>query len=116
MLAGDTEVILLTFTRDVDGALMDLSAEVSEIELEIKTADGAADPATVRKTLSGANIVLLAQSGDTLGQAEATIDSSDTSAIAGQYRWDVVATLTDGSRVHAILPSDFEIVAVVNQA
>lgn len=119
MLAGDTAVIRLTFRKTSDGELMDLDSEVSEIELEVKLQDGGADPALIGLTLTGGEIVKLAQAGETLGQADATIASSLTAPpfAPAVYRYDVVATLTpSGARHHGVKPSDFEVVAVVNQA
>lgn len=117
MLAGDTEVIRLTFRSDLDDSLMNVDTDISQIELEVKAEDGGADPALIRLTLTGGEIVALAQSGDTLGQADASIPSGLTAPpfAPGRYRWDVVAIKTNGDRFHSILPSDFEVQDVVNQ-
>ena len=111
---GDDLVLTLTFRTESDEELMNLDTDVSAIELEIKAADGDADPALVSLSI-GSGIVLLAQSGDTLGQAAATVPAASNTALgAGVKRYDVVAVLTGGTRHHAVNPSDYEVLAVVN--
>jgi len=118
MDAGDTAILRLTFRLESDSSLMNLDTEITEIELQVKASDGGADPALISLSLTGGEIVKLTQSGDTLGQADATIASAETSSpfVPGRYRYDVVGILTSGERYHGVKPSDFEVVAVVNQA
>lgn len=106
---GDSATYLLTVTDDDDDAI-DITG--LGIELEIKSALGAADPATIRKTV-GAGITLLTQSGDTLGQATIEIDSTDSDITPGLRYLDVV--VIDGAdRQHVVGPREFSITGVVN--
>jgi hypothetical protein len=61
----------------------------------------------------GAGIVLLTQTGATLGQADATITSADTDIDPGLYWLDVV-TVIGAVRTHVIPPREFTVLPVVN--
>ena len=120
LFAGDDKIVRLTFTRESDGTRLNLDTDVTEIEFQVKPAEGGADPALITLNMVAApiGIVKLAQVGDTLGQADLTIPSSETSPpfVPGIYRHDVVVILTAGGRNHVVSPSDFIVEMVVNQA
>lgn len=109
--AGDTATLRLTITDDAD-ARIDLTA--AAIEMQVKPAIGAADPATIDKAI-GSGIELLDQTdAATKGQADITITSDDTDQTAGLYWLDVVVMI-GGGRVHAVAPLEFTIAPVVNR-
>lgn len=118
MRAGNDFVRRLTFTDDNTGDLLNLDTDVTDIQLQVKAADGDADPALIALSLLTTGIVKLTQSGDTLGQADFTILAASTAApwVPKVYRYDVVVLLTSGARQHAIWPSDLDVRAVVNLA
>lgn len=118
MRAGNDFVRRLTFTDDDTGDLLNLDTDVTDIQLQVKAADGDADPALIALSLLTTGIVKLTQSGDTLGQADFTILSASTASpfVPGIYRYDVVVILTAGGRKHAIWPSNLDVRAVVNLA
>lgn len=107
---GDAATLRLTVTDD-DDARVDLTG--ATIELQIKTAINGADPATVSKAI-GSGITLLAQAGDTLGQADIAISGADTNQTPGLFYLDVVVTPLAGDRQHVIAPMAITIGGVVN--
>lgn len=107
---GDDAAYLLTVTDDA-GARVDLRT-VSAIEVQVKTATGAADPPTIAKELGGGVDLLDQTLPATQGQALITFTGDDTSQIPGLYALDVV--VVDGRRQHVIAPRDYTIAAVVN--
>lgn len=83
------------------------------IEFQVKPKVGAPDPPTIEKSI-GSGIVLLPQSGDTLGKFQVTIQTSDTSSVAaGSYAYDIVM-IEAGERKPIRRASPFVINAVVN--
>ena len=95
---GETKTFRLTLLKP-DQSRYNLDTEVTEIELEIAADLGPGNTILIALSRTGGQIVNLAQSGDTLGQADATIASGDSSGLdPGLYWADVVAVLrADGS-------------------
>ena len=118
MRAGNDFVRRLTFTDDNTGDLLNLDTDVTDIQLQVKAADGDADPPLIALSLLTTGIVALTQGGDTLGQADFTIPSASTAPpwVTKIYRYDCVVILTSGERQHAVWPSDLDVRAVVNLA
>jgi hypothetical protein len=106
---GDDASFTLT-VLDAAGAPTNITGDT--LELEVKTAAGAPDPALIRKTV-GDGITLLAQSGGTLGQATVAIAGTETDLTPGTYWLDVVHVRA-GVRTHIIGPRAFQIASVVN--
>jgi len=123
MILSETRVLAVTFTKQSDGSRLNLDTEVTAIEFQVKVAEGDADPPLIAKSLSG-GIVKRTQSGATLGIADITIGSTDTTsspwpaapANIGAFRYDVVVVLTSGARHYAVAPTDFVVSAAVNPA
>lgn len=112
---GETTVMRITVIREDDGLRENLTT-ASNIEWQLKTAPGAADAPLISKSL-GSGVVLLTQSGDTLGQFEVTLLSADTSALAaGVYYYDAVVVMPGAVRHYVIRPSKATIKDVVNGA
>ena len=109
---GETRSLVLTVT--VDGSAVDLSG-VTEIEYQLKAAAGDPDPALISLSI-GDGIVLRAQSGATLGQADITISSTMADALApGVYVEEVVAVFPGDIRKYVIPPRNVDVVPVVNR-
>jgi len=107
--AGDSATYRLTVTDDAD-ARVDLTG--AAIEFQVKPTLGGADPPAIAKAVAS-GITLLAQSGDTLGQADITISSVDSNLTPKLYWLDVVVMLS-GGRAHVIAPREYTIAPVVN--
>lgn len=105
---GDQATFRLTVTDDED-ARVDITG--ATIELQVKTAKGDADPATIAKSV-GSGITLLAQTGDTEGQADAVLLSADTD-IAPGLRYLSVVIVIAGVR-QTLVDREFVILPVVN--
>lgn len=73
------------------------------IELTIKQRTNDPDPPKAERTV-GSGITLLAQSGDTLGQADARFNVGDVTCDAGSYIVDVAADPNDGTGKHEAIP------------
>lgn len=106
---GDSLTLRITVTDDAD-APIDITGFV--LECQVKPSLGAADPPTIALAV-GTGIVLLAQTGATLGQADITFTSVQTDIADGLYWLDVV-TVSGGVRTHVIRPRAFVVGAVVN--
>lgn len=121
---GQSRVFRMTvFDVDADEPTSQL-ADFDSIEFQVKRATGDADPALIAKTI-GAGIELLAQSGDTLGQLEVTIDPIDTAGdpdamptpttglVEGVYKYDLWGII--GERRYLLArPADFVVEDPVN--
>jgi hypothetical protein len=109
---GDTIDLVLIVTDDAGNPV---SLTGSTIEVQVKTAIGAADPPMIAKTI-GSGITLLDQ-GDpaTEGSAAIAFTSSDTSVTPTAYAVDAVVVL-NGKRQHVVAPRVFNVLPVVNQA
>lgn len=113
MFAGESRTLRITVTDEESEDPIDITTATS-IELQVKKRPGDADPPLISKSLLS-GISLLAQSGDTLGQADAVLEPSDTASLRGLYYWDVVVTIS-GSRQYVVAPtSKLTIGASVNQ-
>ena len=114
ILKGESRTFRTTI-RDSTGALVDLSTATA-IEFQVKDADGDSDPPLISKSI-GSGITLVG--GGTGGQFDIALDPSDTSSSPDlaikTFRYDVVVVLSTGARHYVIPPSDFTVVAVVNQ-
>lgn len=108
VIRGDTLSLRLTVTDDEDDR-EDLTD--AEIELQVRTAAGAAGGPLIRKVV-GDGIEILEQDGDTIGQADIEISSVDTDRAPALLWLDVVVTLVD-RRQHVIAPRKFSIVGSV---
>lgn len=105
---GDSATYVLTVTDDEDEPI-DLTG--MSIALQVRSAPGASGDPVIDKSV-GDGITLLAQSGDTLGQATVELLSADTDKEPGLYYLD--AKVADGADVqHVIEPREFTIGAVV---
>lgn len=112
----ESRTLTLTVVDPDTGFAVDISTgpwQVLELEFEIKTEIDGADPALVSKAI-GTGITLLAQSGDTLGQAEIAIAPADVAMAAGTYYGDVWATFSGGRRSLVVLPFEITVLGVVN--
>ena len=109
---GDDLALCLTVTDD-DGVRVDLTT-LDAIEVEVKSAPGAADPALIHKDLTD-GVTPRDQTADaTKGQADVVILSVNTTQTPGLYYLDVVV-IVDGVRQHIEGPREFTIAGVVNQ-
>lgn len=96
---GETKTFRLTFTNASDGTRLNLDTDVTAIELEIGDSVNVAPSLAI--SLAGGGIVKLTQSGDTLGQADATFSAAQTDTLTTdpKVKWaDVVVILTGGAR------------------
>lgn len=117
---GQTKRLTLAFA-DADGERIDLTTATA-IELQVKAADGDADPALIALSI-GDGITVRPQVGDDIGMADAVISSARTTAApwpdapasVGIFRYDVVLEIS-GDRHYAVPPSDFVVRSVVNGA
>lgn len=106
---GDQVTFRITVTDDEDERT-DITG--ATIELQVKSAKGAADPATIERAV-GSGITLLDQTDvDTKGQADAILLSAATNITAGLYYLSVVVVLA-GVR-QTIVDREFVILDVVN--
>lgn len=86
------------------------------IEWEVKTNTGVADPAAIAKSV-GSGITIAPDQVANKGEATLEINPSDTSSLAaGLYKYDLVVIDLSAERQLVIAPSDFNLLAVVNQA
>lgn len=115
---GESRTLTVTVVDPDTGFPVDLSSVdwlIAAIEFQVKADVETADPPAIAKSI-GSGITLLAQTGDTLGQAEIELEPADTSTLtAGQYKYDVVAVFDDGRRTYVIKPSYLTLNGVVNQ-
>lgn len=114
ILRGSSKTLLLT-VKDKAKALVNLDG--AKVFFTIKrTIDS--DDFEVRKTTADpAEAVLLAQSGDTLGQAQIFLTPTDTINLdpARDYVYDVWVELTSGKRYAVIKPSALNIRRAVTE-
>ena len=118
---GESAIFLLTVEDADSGERLDLST-YTDLQWEVKAAEGDADPPFLAKAL-GAGITLRLQSGTTLGQAELAIETSDTTTNpdwpsapgnVGVFRYDLIGVTAAGNRDVLVAPSDFTVQPVVN--
>lgn len=120
ILVGESLRLLITVEDGDTDDLFDLSV-FFDIELEVKAADGDNDPALLAKSI-GNGVMVLPQTGGTLGQAEIAIMTADTSTAPwpvapgniGVFRYDVVGVDAAGERTILVPPSDFIVSPGVN--
>jgi len=114
---GEHRTFRLRVTNESDGSRVNLGG--ATLELEVKHADGASDPALIHLEI-GSGITLEPQVGDTEGEALIDLAPSDLAPLqAGGsriLRYDVTTLLASGKRKKVIPPSDFDFRVVVNQA
>ncbi len=118
---GESTTLLLTVLND-DDSRRDLSTFI-DIELQVKTLDGDADPPLISKAI-GSGITLQTQSGSTIGLADVAIDTADTTTSnpnwpvspdnTGTFRYDVWGLTAGGNRTLLVAPSNFIVKKVVN--
>lgn len=111
--SGEDKTFLITVI-DSAGNPTDLTPYTA-LEFEVKPQAGDPDPALISKTL-GSGLTLLAQTGDTLGQAHLKISSVDTVGQSGTFECDLIGVDGAGDRQVLMPPSPFVIFNVVNQA
>lgn len=108
---GDSAALRLTVTDDEDDRI-DLTNYT--IELQIKAARGAADPALVAKAV-GTGITLLDQTeADTKGQADVAILIADMTREPGLYYISITTISQDGTDRQTLIDREFVILDVVN--
>lgn len=107
---GDDVDMLLT-VLDADGDPTSITGDA--IEVQVKQILDGPDPAIISKSV-GSGVTLLAQIGDTLGQAMVSFTGADTDIEQGNY-WIDVVHIRAGKRTHVIGPRSFPVRAVVNQ-
>lgn len=105
---GDTLDLVLSVSDDA-GLPIDLTT--AAIELQVKEAAGAPDPALIAKSV-GSGIVLLDQVTDK-GKALCSFSSVDTARAAQTYAMDVVVQI-GVRRQHVVAPRPFAVLPVVN--
>jgi hypothetical protein len=109
---GDDVDYVLVVTDDTDTPI-DLTS-VAALEVQVKTAIGAADPPTLSKSIAAGTVVLLDQTAPaTKGRASFGFTSAETNITPGLYWLDIVLVLA-GKRTHVITPRAFTITDVVN--
>lgn len=112
MFKGEDVVFRFT-VLDEDDERYSLTA-ATDIQFEVKTADGGADPALISKNLAAGVVKLNQTVSETKGQFEVTLLAANTSALAiGTLRYDVWL-IEGGLRKVVIQPSNFVLRASVN--
>ncbi len=118
---GESRSLLLTIVDPTTALPVDLTElggtyELAACEFEVKAAVEDGDPALVSKTIANGGVVVLPQTGDTLGQVRVGIAPGDWATVApGLYWYDVVAVLASGARLYVVKPSKLHLKGVVNQ-
>lgn len=108
---GNSATLRLTVTDDED-ARIDLTTYT--IELQIKAARGAADPALVEKTLLDGITLLDQTEEDTIGQADIAITIADMTREPALLYLDVVVISQDGTDRQTLIDREFTVAGVVN--
>lgn len=107
---GDSLEFRITITDDEDERVS-LSA-VTSLEVQVVKNLGDEDP-LIGKAF-GTGITALPDSGETVGQADCVLTSTDTDLDPGVYWLDVVA-IVSGRRGHVLAPTEFVIEDVANR-
>ena len=103
IVKGVSKTLRLTVTDD-DGARVDLTGATIYFCVKKTKADLTLEIALVSPT----NIVILAQTGATLGQADIDLLPGDTSGLpVGQHVYDVWVEQSGGDRHAVVKPSSF---------